>query len=216
MVPEQPSSEVRQHLYQMLCSARKAVAQRGIACDLTKEHMERLWARAGGRCELTGHEFQFARRGKSFKRPFAPSLDRIHSDGDYTFRNVRLVCVMANYLKSDFTDKDFAALAFAFVENIERSATNTSRAEAFITGGGAAPICRRVWPVDGLSRYDAIKEQYRVAKGRRYRFEIPLKVLQQLARESSPRDARQMAKEINQAPAWMISADSWRRGAEAV
>jgi hypothetical protein len=104
------------HLRQMLQSARKAKTLRGIECDLSWEDMLAVWKQCDGRCALTGMPFDWNRRGKSFKRPFAPSLDRISAAGGYTRRNVRLVTVIANYVKCDYSDKDFIRMAVACAE----------------------------------------------------------------------------------------------------
>src|SRR5438067_11219759 len=59
---------------------------------------ERLYAQQGGRCAVTGIRFSMERKDDAFvKHPFAPSLDRRSSKGDYTDDNVRLVCVATNF-----------------------------------------------------------------------------------------------------------------------
>lgn len=67
---------------------------RGTPFALTREE----WAgKVAERCELTGILFETATsETRHFKRPFAPSIDRISSDQGYSLENIRVVCTCVN------------------------------------------------------------------------------------------------------------------------
>lgn len=77
--------------------ARKRAALKGWNCALSDADALVLWRRCGGRCELTGIEFDFeAAGGKHQRRPYAPSIDRRDNSLGYVPGNVRVVCVAVN------------------------------------------------------------------------------------------------------------------------
>jgi len=68
------------------------------AHDLVADHGECLFQQQGGICAISGLPFSLAEfAGVLVKHPFAPSLDRISSQGGYTADNVRLVCIAVNF-----------------------------------------------------------------------------------------------------------------------
>lgn len=76
--------------------AKKNALKREIPFTITRAQFDTLVERSGGRCMVTGIEFQFTKFEGSSRRPFAPSLDRIDSSKGYTPQNCRLVCVLVN------------------------------------------------------------------------------------------------------------------------
>eukprot|EP00854_Cymbomonas_tetramitiformis_P000272 gene272-497_t len=67
-----------------------------------------------GRCAITGLRMLPRQPAESEGLPsdecwhrFAPSVDRIHSDGHYTRDNVQLTCVFANVAKAEADDDSF-------------------------------------------------------------------------------------------------------------
>ena len=93
---------------------RRAFA-RGIAFDLTPEDLIHLYDRCAGHCEVTGIPFDMQYRPSGRRRPYAPSIDRIRSDGGYTLENVRIVCVAANGAMNEWGEDVLARLARAYV-----------------------------------------------------------------------------------------------------
>lgn len=85
---------------------------RGAPC-LTYEDFDRLWARAGGRCELTGIPFSFDKQPHHWKRPFGPSVDRIDNARGYTPENCRLVCTAVNLALNEFGEDVLRKIAAA-------------------------------------------------------------------------------------------------------
>ena len=77
-------------------------------CTLTLADVKQLWERQGGRCPLTGCKMKL----KDFKSVsdspqwYDASIDRLDNSKPYEKGNVRFICVMANYARNNFTDKD--------------------------------------------------------------------------------------------------------------
>lgn len=61
-----------------------------------------------GRCAITGLPFQYL--GRHDDKNMLPSLDRIDSDGHYSFENVQLVCRFINFWKQASPDVEFRRL----------------------------------------------------------------------------------------------------------
>lgn len=77
--------------------AQGRAKRRGMAFTVTKDEFSAIYRRAGGRCELSGLEFDCEKpKVRHGKRPFAASIDRIENSIGYTAENCRLVCVAAN------------------------------------------------------------------------------------------------------------------------
>lgn len=72
------------------------------------------------RCELAYHKLDNSKDSRS------PSFDRIDSKGGYTIRNVRMICLRCNRLKSDSTAEELTLVA-AYIER-ELHATPTKGA----------------------------------------------------------------------------------------
>lgn len=76
--------------------AKERAKVRGIPYHLTRQDIEAMYAKSGGRCAVSGIQFNRFRPLNSTKRPWYPSLDRIDSSKPYTPDNCRFVCVAAN------------------------------------------------------------------------------------------------------------------------
>jgi hypothetical protein len=95
--------------------ARSNAKRKGLAYDIDG-FAETLWRRQDGCCAVTGIEFHFKRFEKALvKCPYGPSIDRINSDGGYTKKNVRLVCIAVNFGLGQWGDEVFLDLARAAV-----------------------------------------------------------------------------------------------------
>jgi hypothetical protein len=77
-------------------NARKRARIKGLECELSADTAKELWWRCGGKCELTGIQFDYEDADDSFRRPYIPSIDRIDSNKGYTLENVRVVCSAVN------------------------------------------------------------------------------------------------------------------------
>jgi hypothetical protein len=75
-----------------------------------------------GVCELTGIPFDFYKKEKVSKNPYAPSLDRINSSKGYTKTNTRVVLSAVNDALNQYEDKTMLPILKAMVKGIEKNA----------------------------------------------------------------------------------------------
>lgn len=87
------------------------------------DFIENLLEKQNNKCSLTGISFEMGENNlrKSFRRPFAPSIDRIDCSKGYMQNNVRLVCVIVNLALNDFGDQDFDRMCMAYAKNKSNS-----------------------------------------------------------------------------------------------
>ena len=109
-----------------LNSVRSIARRRGEkSFDLTLGALENLWHRQGGRCALSGLEFDDERFPNAFVRhPFAASVDRIDPTDQHRIGNVRLVCVAVNFARGQWGDDVFREIAYGIVENEREEESN--------------------------------------------------------------------------------------------
>ena len=100
----------------LLRNVKRRAKEAAINFDLTKEFIGILYQQQNSKCALTGIDFIFEKES-TFRRPFAPSIDRINSDLGYTRDNVRLVCAVVNLALNEFGDKVFDKMCEAYVSN---------------------------------------------------------------------------------------------------
>lgn len=78
------------------------------------EEYEAIWERSGGKCEISGIEFNNEKLSASHsKRPWAPSLDRIDNTRGYEADNCRLVCTAVNLALNEFGEAGLRKIAWA-------------------------------------------------------------------------------------------------------
>lgn len=115
-------------------SAKNNARARGILFEITMDDVESMFARAGGRCEVTGLVFNWNKRPGMRRRPFIPSLDRMDSSAGYTVENCRIVCAAVNMAINEFGDSVFRQMALGYVKKNETGGlsnfTNISPEEA--------------------------------------------------------------------------------------
>lgn len=81
---------------------RESAEVRGLDFDLSRGWVERRLDR--GVCEVTGLSLSWDRIDGAFRRPLAPSADRIDVARGYTEDNVRVVSSWYNYARQDWED----------------------------------------------------------------------------------------------------------------
>ena len=107
----QAANPIRALLNQCKCNAR----QRGLPFDLTLSLVEGLLSNMT--CSATGLPLSFARvKGERYARsPWYPSIDRLDNSRGYVPGNVRAVCSIYNFMRSNHSDDDVLAVARALV-----------------------------------------------------------------------------------------------------
>lgn len=101
--------------YLMHRRAKYRAQARGVAFTLTIVDVEDMLAATRGRCSVTGIPFDYASLGDRFKRPWAPSLDRIRPALGYTPLNCRVVCTAANLAMHVWGEDVLRRLAESYV-----------------------------------------------------------------------------------------------------
>jgi hypothetical protein len=108
--PVLPAMEkIKRALYYSM--VKKASSKRIKA--MTWREFELIWARAGGKCELTGIEFSLQSPRLSQRRPWAPTLDRKDASAGYTPKNCRLICSAVNIALNDWGEEALLKIAKA-------------------------------------------------------------------------------------------------------
>lgn len=102
--------------------------KRGRVAMLSAEDGTRIVERSGGRCELTGIAFSLERAPGTFRRPLAPSLDRIDNARPYSADNCRLICLCVNVAINEWGIALFRRVAQAYFvrENVAALGTPTA------------------------------------------------------------------------------------------
>jgi hypothetical protein len=96
---------------QLLKQCKQSAAKRELECTLTEEEVEAMLAPMA--CSATGLPLTWERDGDSYRRPWAPSIDRINCSKGYVPGNVRVVCSAFNTMRNEFPDEVVFALAKA-------------------------------------------------------------------------------------------------------
>lgn len=107
----QEANPARTLFNQCKCNAR----QRKLPFELTLQMVEEFLV--GMTCSATGLPLTFDRGegGRYARRPWFPSLDRLDNSKGYIPGNVRVVCSLYNFMRSNHSDEDVLAVARALV-----------------------------------------------------------------------------------------------------
>jgi hypothetical protein len=96
----QYSPATHQQLITWMTKARHRAAsrdtKRGRVAAFSAAEGAALVERSGGKCEITGIAFSMDKAPGTFRRPLAPSIDRIDNALPYSASNCRLVCLCVN------------------------------------------------------------------------------------------------------------------------
>jgi len=100
---------------------RDAARRRDIGFYITTDDV--IPALERGVCELTGLPFCLDKPNNgSSTHPYAPSIDRIDSNKEYTKDNIRIVLWAVNAATNQFTDKEMLPILKAMVKAMEKNA----------------------------------------------------------------------------------------------
>ena len=103
------------HLVSQMLSAAKSRAKKyGFDFNIEKKDIENLLEKYNWTCQATGHKLT-----SKFNDPYKVSLDRINSNKGYVKGNIRIVATAFNYMKNEYTDRQFYKIAKSFVEMYE-------------------------------------------------------------------------------------------------
>ncbi|MHC2867923.1 hypothetical protein ACVIYH_009056 [Bradyrhizobium diazoefficiens] len=94
--------------------ARQRAATKGIQFDLSTDWVLEQVEAQNFKCCLTSIPFYMATESKSFRNPFAPSIDRIDPSGGYTKTNVRIVVFAINVMLMDWGQDIFERVVSGF------------------------------------------------------------------------------------------------------
>lgn len=84
--------------------------------QIDAHYVRYLFEKSGGKCALTGIQFDCNFGSAYSRRPWAPSLDRIDSKIGYVEGNCRLVCVAVNTALNEWGLDVLRTIAEALLE----------------------------------------------------------------------------------------------------
>jgi hypothetical protein len=102
--------DYKKRCHLMFINAKNRAISKSRGIEITTGDVISLWDSQGGRCALTGVEFQLERLPKGVHRN-CPSLDRIDSSKGYLKDNIRLVTYHVNTALSNFGEEALLELA---------------------------------------------------------------------------------------------------------
>lgn len=99
-------SPFRRMLYNI--NGNKSIKKRGLKIDIDLEYLYLLWNLQNGICPISGISMELPRDSntKRIIKFNSASIDRINNSLGYIKGNIRFVCLMANYCRNTFTDKE--------------------------------------------------------------------------------------------------------------
>lgn len=116
--PAASDAELRAYLARSREAAIARDRRRGLTSTLTPDELRQLLDRAEGQCEATHIRFSLAKAPGTFRRPLAPSIDRLDCTLPYSAQNCRLVLLCVNIAVNEWGDRLFRRVAVAFAGKI--------------------------------------------------------------------------------------------------
>lgn len=106
------SPALDRYFSRMMDGVRGGAKSRGLACFIDKDDVIGLFFRQEQRCAVTGMKMDWrSLSGKQgLKAKDAPSVDRIHSGGNYSLGNIQLVLAVVNIMKNDMSMPTFVEM----------------------------------------------------------------------------------------------------------
>ena len=96
-------------------AARERAKKKGLDFDLTIEFLKELWEKQDGKCAITKLPMTFLNdNGRVYTNV---SIDQIEPNAGYIKKNIQLVCMAVNQLKSDLTMNEVLTICKSIVEN---------------------------------------------------------------------------------------------------
>lgn len=114
-----PEAELLSYLAKSRERALRRDRKRSRVAELTPDDMRTMYHRSGGRCELTGIPFSLEKADGTFRRPLAPSIDRLDNGKPYSLANCRLIALAVNIGINEWGDVLFRRIALAFLSREE-------------------------------------------------------------------------------------------------
>ena len=108
--PIQSSPELMSAVRKIVRKSRERAKVKSLSFNLTEQSVLGIIEAQNGKCALTGIEFSTQNSDEGRRLPFAPSADRLDNAKGYTHDNIRIVCVIANLARGDFSDAEFIAM----------------------------------------------------------------------------------------------------------
>ena len=142
--------------------SRHRARRSGFLHNLPDDAGERLFQRQKGLCAISGLPFSLTGFADVLvKHPFAPSLDRISSQGGYTADNVRLVCIAVNFGMGQWGEELYLTFARAAVDRsgqVDNAKSVTADAGSRSSSANADVDSIAIWLVAQRERLAAAEE----------------------------------------------------------
>lgn len=97
-------------------SAKQRAKRKKLEYSLSVEGLILIAQSQNNRCSLTLIPFDLKSSDEYRVRPFAPSIDRIDNSKGYTFDNIRIVCVIVNKARNEYSYDIFDKMCRARVK----------------------------------------------------------------------------------------------------
>lgn len=93
---------------QMVQNAKTRAKKKKVDFTISAKDVKELISKQNNKCAVTGFELEYTSGADNERsNPYKCSIDRIRPNEGYILSNIRLVCWVVNYMKSDRTDEEF-------------------------------------------------------------------------------------------------------------